>query len=433
MRPFDVTVVIPTRGRRAPLDRALRALGHQHFAPNRFEAVVAVDGPDDGTDAQVAALDLPYSTSVVHSDAARGAGGARNRGASAASGDLLVFMDDDIEAGPDLVGAHVAAHREGAQVTIGYLPPGFEGGQARDFFQAALGGWWEAMFGAMRQEGHRYQFRDLLTGNFALAASLFERVGGFDPAFVCHEDNELGMRLVGTGAAFRFEEASRGVHHERTTVGRSFVRKQDEGRADVLMLDKYPELVPVLPLTTLERHGTRLGQLLRRLAFERPRAGRLLSTGLARLLPALERARLRGRWTRLLNDLLAGWYWMGVAGRLPSEAALQEFRASCRARSTWSPLTLEVDLVNGLELLMAQIDRRRPAGLRVAYKGQVIGEIPPVPGSEGLTGRHLRAALTRELAGPFVAALGRAGIAPVVTGREEPEATGPLPTDVVRF
>jgi GT2 family glycosyltransferase len=433
MRSLDVTIVIPTRNRRTSLDRALRALGHQHFAPSRFEAIVAVDGPDDGTPVHVAALDLPFQTTVTTSDLPRGAGAARNQGAAAASGDLLVFLDDDIEPGPDLVGAHVAAHRQGAQVTIGYLPPAFESGRPPGFFQAALRGWWEAMFAEMRQEGHRYRFRDLLTGNCAMRATLFEQTGGFDAAFGCHEDYELGVRLLASGAMFRYEEASRGVHHERTTVGRSFNRKLDEGRADVLMLEKHPELLPVLPLTLLDTHATRLERFLKRLAFERPRAGRLLSATLARLLPSLERARLRGRWTRLLNDLLSGWYWTGVAGRLPSLAALEEFRGACRSRSTWAPLVLEVDVANGLELVMAQVDRRRPAGLRVAYERQVIGEIPPVPGAEALTGAHLRAALARELAGPFVAALGRAGAVAVQPGKRGPEATGPLPADTVRF
>ncbi len=428
----DLTIVIPTRDRRASLERTLRALAHQHLAPNRFEVVVAVDGPDQGISASLAALSLPYRLSTVASETSRGAAAARNQGAATASAELLVFIDDDIEAGAHLVGAHLAAQREGTAVTIGYLPPSFDR-SVRGFFQAALRGWWEAMFETMRRPGHRYWFRDLLTGNCAMSSALFQRVGSFDAAFACHEDYELGVRLIAHGAAMRFVEPAQGVHHEQTTLHRAFARKRDEGRADILMLEKHPELVPALPLGVFDRHATRAQRLLRRLNFERPAAGRVLASVMARSLPALEHARLRGRWMHRLHDLLSYWYWNGVTARIHNFEAYSAFLEGCRSRSSWSPLTQEVDLSNGLELVMAQVDRRRPAGLRVTLKGIPLGEIPPMPGAEGLTGRHLKAALAHELAGPLVAALGETGAIGVTPGEKGLEATRPLPDDSARF
>ena len=217
-----------------------------------------------------------------------------------------------------------------------------------------------------------------------MSAALFQRVGSFDAAFACHEDYELGVRLIDEGAGMRFVESAQGVHHERTTLHRAFARKRDEGRADILMLEKHPELVPALPLGVFERHATRAQRLLRRLNFERPAVGRVLASVMARSLPALEYARLRGRWMRRLHDLLSYWYWNGVTARLHNFEAYSAFLEGCRSRSSWSPLTQEVDLSNGLELVMAQVDRRRPAGLRVTLKGTRLGEIPPMPGAEGL-------------------------------------------------
>jgi hypothetical protein len=122
-----------------------------------------------------------------------------------------------------------------------------------------------------------------------------------------------------------------------------------------------------------------------------------------------------------------------VTARLPTFDAYRTFIQGCRSRSTWSPLTLEIDLANGLELVMAQIDRRRPAGLRVMMKGVRVGEIPPVPGAEALAGRHLKAALATELAGPLLAALGETGAIGVTAGEDGLEATRPLPTEARRF
>lgn len=432
MKQPDVTVVIPTRDRRASLHRALNALARQHFAASRFEVMVAVDGDADATASYLATLDLPYHLTVVGSLTARGAAAARNEGAAAAQGELLVFLDDDIEAEPGLVGAHVRAHHDGAHVTVGYLRPVLAGGQD-GFFAAALRGWWEAMFETMRRAGHRYWFRDLLTGNCAISAALFERLGRFDADLLCHEDYEFGVRAIGAGAVMRFVEEAGGAHHESTTLRRAFERKREEGRADVAMLRKHPDLVPSLPLGTFDQYAMKVQRLLRRLVFERPQAGRLLASALTRSLPVLESGRFRGRWRRRLYDVLTYWYWQGVADRLPSSAHYAAFIDDCRARSAWAPMTLEVDLRNGLELVAAQIDRRRPHGLRVMFNGERVGEITPVPGAEGLTGQHMKASLAQELAGPLVAALGRTGVIPLDSTTGVATATGPLPSDTLRL
>lgn len=428
----DLSVVIPTRNRRASLERTLNALARQRLAANRFEAVVSMDGADEAGTRYLAAMNLPYHLTVVGSDAPRGAAAARNLGAASAQGELLLFLDDDVEADPGLLAEHVRAQHDGAHVTIGYLPPCLESGPA-DFFQRALRGWWEAMFDAMRLPGHRYWFRDFLTGNCAMSATLFERVGRFDEDFRCHEDYEFGVRVVADRAAMRFVEAASGIHHEQTTVSRAFERKREEGRADIQMLRKHPELVPSLPLGIFDAFSTRMQRLLRRLAFERPSAGRTLASLLARSLPLLESGRFRGRWMKRMHALLSYWYWRGITEEIPTLAGFAAFLRDCRSRSGWSPMILEVDLANGLELVKAQIDRRRPEGLRVVLNGVAVGDIAPVPGAEGLTGHHLEASLARELSGPLVAALGRSGAIPVDSADGAWIATGRVPSDSIRF
>ncbi len=444
MKHVDVSVVIPTRDRPAELARTLRALARQRCSPSSYEVVVSVDGgaadaPAAGADtgrrwaaSHLPGLDLPYPLIVVGSEECRGAAAARNLGASSARGDVLLFLDDDIEADPGLIAAHVAAQHEGAHVTIGYLPPCFED-VPRDFFRIVLRRWWEAMFAAMRQPGHRYWFRDLLTGNCAMPASLFARLGGFDPDFRCHEDYEFAVRAIATGAVLRFVEAARGSHHERTTLERTLARKRDEGRADVLMVRKHPELVPSLPLGIFERVATRRQHLLRRLLFERPAAGRFLVLLTMRALTVLEAGRFRGRWEHRVTDLLHYWYWRGIADEVPTLPAVEALLAGCRSRSEWSPAMLEVDLAHGLDLSVAHVDRHRPDGLRVMLGGVRIGEIAPVPGAERLAGQHLRAALARELAGPFLEGLARSGAIPLEVREGVPVATGTIPADTIHF
>jgi hypothetical protein len=154
---------------------------------------------------------------------------------------------------------------------------------------------------------------------------------------------------------------------------------------------------------------------------------------MARTLPLLESGRFRGRWTKRVHALLSYWYWTGIADQIITFPAFAAFLDDCETRSGWSPMILEVDLGNGLELVMAQVDRRRPEGLRVMLNRLHVGDIAPVPGAEGLTGQHLKASLARELAGPLVDALGRTGAIPAQSVDGMLAATGRLPSEAIRF
>jgi GT2 family glycosyltransferase len=425
---IDISVVVPTHNRRQSLLRTLGALARQDYPASRFEVIVAVDGSSDGTITSLAGARLPFSLQVVTVDAPRGAAAARNLGARAAQGDLLLFLDDDIEATPGLLTAHARAHDQGAQVGTGYLRT--VGAPEIDFFQIALRGWWEAMFASMRRAGHRYDFRDVLTGNCAIDARLFRTIGGFDERFRCHEDYEFGVRTVAAPAEVRFVEDAVATHHECTTLSRSLWRKREEGRADVQMIRTHPHLVAALPLGVFEQYATRTQSLVRRLAFGRPAAGRVVAAIFTRALRVFEAARLRGRWQRRLHDLLQYSYWCGVSDAVGSFGEFERLRAECRSLPGRRSDSLDVDLALGLAASMRLVDGRRPDALEVRYRSERVGAIPASPGAERLKGAHLQAALARELAGPLVLALGRAGVIAVQT-RENVITTGAVPVDAL--
>ena len=215
MQRVDVSIVIPTHNRRAPATRTLHALAHQCCSRTTFEVILVADGCTDNT-AGLATAEWPMPVRVLEQSHA-GPAAARNRGAVEAAGDLLVFLDDDIEVLPGFVAAHVAAHVAPDIVAIGYLPTKLQG--RRDLFTGMLRAWWEAMFERMRDPGHRFTYADLLSGNFSVSRQLFERTGGFDEKLPCHEDYELGYRLIAAGARFQFVPAAAGWHHEHTDSG----------------------------------------------------------------------------------------------------------------------------------------------------------------------------------------------------------------------
>ncbi len=88
------SVVIPTRNRAAAVDRCLTALAEQDVTPADFEVIVVDDGSEISLE-EIAArhsglLNLRYLRQAPHSPAR-----ARNWGLREASGDYVIFLDDD--------------------------------------------------------------------------------------------------------------------------------------------------------------------------------------------------------------------------------------------------------------------------------------------------------------------------------------------------
>src|SRR5204863_6731215 len=173
------SVVIPTYQRRDVVVSSVRALATQEDAPP-FEAVVVVDGSVDGTAEALRGVATPFPLSVVEQPNA-GRPAACNRGAAAASGELLLFLDDDMEAHPRLLAEHDRSHREGADAVIGHLP--LHPDSSPGFLAEAVGTWAEQRLQALRQRGGRVELGDFVTGQMSVRRDAFMGIGGFDTYF----------------------------------------------------------------------------------------------------------------------------------------------------------------------------------------------------------------------------------------------------------
>jgi glycosyltransferase involved in cell wall biosynthesis/SAM-dependent methyltransferase len=94
MSPLTATVVVPTRGRPLLLDRCLTALAAQHLQP--LEVIVVDSAPVD----EAARIVAGRHGAAYVVEPEPGASAARNRGARAARGDVVAFVDDDAVAEP---------------------------------------------------------------------------------------------------------------------------------------------------------------------------------------------------------------------------------------------------------------------------------------------------------------------------------------------
>jgi GT2 family glycosyltransferase len=400
-----VSVVIPTHDRRGPVMRLLRALRRLDPVPGGFEVVIVADGCADGTVEAVRKLDTAFPCAVLEQSAS-GPAAARNRGAAHATGDILLFLDDDVEPRPGVLRAHAEFH---AQVTdgiaIGYLEPLVT---ARGFFGVVLRGWWESMFEECRRPGHRYLYSDLLTGHCSLERHAFERLGGFDATLRSHEDYELGYRAIAAGMNLRFVPDATAVHHETSELRKTLRRKIDDGVADVSLLRRHPALGVSLPLARRSPPGL-IGRVAAHLAAISPRVGDWFATFAQWLLPAYERAGLRFRWRALLEDLLDYWYWRGI---VQASGGTEELAAMLRKAPVPAEPELELDLARGIAEAEHRLDELRPRSVRFVYGEHLIGTLPERDGAERLRGIHLRQMIVRHFAHEYLHAAARAGAIP---------------------
>lgn len=235
-----VSVVIPTRDR---ADRAKRAVSAVLADPATDEVVVVDDGSTDHTREALRSLSEQDERVVVLRTEGVGAAGARQRGLEAASGGLVVMVDDDVVAGPDLITGHRRRHVDAgdpALVVAGYMPTRVPAtrrpGQFATWFYAAE---YEAHVAAW-EDGSADVLDGLWLGNVSARRETWLAVGMDGGAFSAanHEDRDLGIRLAEAGSTATFDRTLRAEHAHRRRLDQ-FLRdahRQGKGRAQLAML-----------------------------------------------------------------------------------------------------------------------------------------------------------------------------------------------------
>lgn len=269
----NVSVVIPTHNRIERLKRVLAALERQNYALGDFEVVVVSDGSSDGTDEYLRALTTPLQLHLVVQPN-QGVAVARNNGVRQATGDLVLFIDDDVVPAPQLIAEHVRIHSAQSDdvIVLGPMltPEGFLMSRWVRWEQAML----TKQYDAMRAGKYAPSARQFYTGNTSLARTHLLASGGFDENFRRAEDVELAYRLAQRGLPFIFNPDAIGYHYAERSF-RSWIEiPYVYGRNDVIFTrDKQQHWL--LPEVLNEFHDRNmLVQLLVRLCLDRDRLSR---------------------------------------------------------------------------------------------------------------------------------------------------------------
>ncbi len=216
-----VSVVIPNRNGAAVLAECLRAA----FASDhpRFEVVVVDDCSDDGS---VEIIER-FPCKLVRLREHGGVSKARNAGAAAASGELLVFIDSDCLLRPDSLSIADAAYGDRRDLVLGgtYTPRPYD----RDFFSG-----FQSVF--VHHFETKREAPDYVAAHaMVVDARLFAASGGFiEGSFIgvaaSVEDVELSHRLRRRGVELRMEPRLLVQHVFRFSLRRSLANAVKKAR-----------------------------------------------------------------------------------------------------------------------------------------------------------------------------------------------------------
>ena len=236
------SVVIPTHRRRQTVLRGVAALDRQ--VERDFEVVVVVDGSGDGSAEALRSLSVSFPLQVIEQEN-MGAAQARNAGIAATVGEILLTLDDDMEAEPRMLLEHDRAHRAGVDVVLGDLP--IHPDSPSNMLSWGVGEWARLRCERLSAPGAEVRLDDLLTGQLSISRRAFEAVGGFDAGFTRGgafggEDLDFGYRLLKTGFEIVFDPAAISYQYYDVGPERYLRRAREAGWADAELARKHPEL-----------------------------------------------------------------------------------------------------------------------------------------------------------------------------------------------
>ncbi|MFQ6092373.1 MAG: glycosyltransferase family 2 protein [bacterium] len=115
---MEVSIVIPTYNKLDFLKRTLRTLSHLTYPRENLEVIVVDDGSEDGTQQFLERFSPPFDYFFFRHGTNRCLSAARNTGIRHARGEIVVFLDDDMEVVPQFLEEHLKFHAASQRAAV---------------------------------------------------------------------------------------------------------------------------------------------------------------------------------------------------------------------------------------------------------------------------------------------------------------------------
>jgi len=254
-----VSVIVTTYNRKHSLEQCLSSLAAQTFPSDAYEIIVVADGCTDHTGDLLRTF-TPRCPYRWFEQSNQGQPASQNAGVAAASGEFVLFIDDDCICAPGLIAAHYEAHSAGGRLLVmGAVlvhpdsPSGTPSELQKEFSDAEF----ERLMskGAQRTDM-------MLCANTSINCHAALRFP-FDTTYKRIHDVEAGVRLWREG--YRPQFAPKAVAYELFTKTADAMLRDSEnlGKHEVLLTNSHPEFKPLSAIARMNR-GNPLKRFLRK-------------------------------------------------------------------------------------------------------------------------------------------------------------------------
>ena len=185
--PVSVSVIIPVYNGAKVIERSIKSLKEQDYPSDKLQIIVADNNSSDNTEEIVRSCGVDY----IKEDAIQSSYAARNKGASIANGDALVFFDADQVADKHWI-KNLVAGWENEEIGA------FKGlNLASRQTDNVASHYWSSdeTTPDPPKDGHAMNFDKIAGGNVAFRKEVFKKLEGFDPSFFSLGDFDLAYRL----------------------------------------------------------------------------------------------------------------------------------------------------------------------------------------------------------------------------------------------
>lgn len=236
---MDVSVVIPTYNGSAKIGVLLEALLQQ--TETRFELVVVDDGSTDNTLDVIKGYAHRFNNVKIISQKNGGRSVVRNRAVEEASGNILIFYDDDMEPRPDSVKRHVDFHQSHKGILSGNQVE-FGSPDKSDIqnYKAFLTKRWTMKY----TEGINRLTRTNLfftAANCSVTRDVFAVLNGFDERLTDAEDFDFAWRAMDKEIPVYFDKGNEATHHDPITALKYIGRLRTYQKAHARLRELHPD------------------------------------------------------------------------------------------------------------------------------------------------------------------------------------------------
>ena len=243
---MKASIIIPTYNGAMKITSLLNALAGQTYRD--FELLVVIDGSTDNTYEIISESMNQFQDAKILQQTNKGRAASRNAGVKESKGEVLIFLDDDVEPLNNLVELHIRHHQTMHDtILVGQLFMDIRSNK-NDFFNYRyfIEQKWDSLsqneFGSVTFENYRFT-----SGNLSLKRELFYTLNGFDERLIDSEDFDFCMRALMKQIQIYFNKKIFAWHKDFSSLKGYINRVKAYKHAKNYLLKLHPEYLKLHP------------------------------------------------------------------------------------------------------------------------------------------------------------------------------------------